>query len=136
MLNWTKPMSEVIEIATDLIGRGYLPDSVARSMAAQFYMGRSRPVAAGKLLKKLKPIAGRLWWEKRLAEMAELREMVEVLEAEGWRWLPEETDDPMGKGCWWYGRISVNKMGDNFESKEAATRYTFTSATRAIVLEA
>lgn len=133
--NWTKPMSEVIEIATNLMGRGYLPDSVARSMAAQFYMGRSRPVAAGKLLKKLNPIAGRLAWQKRQAGLAELREMVETLEVEGWRWLPERLDDPLGKGCWWYGRVSINRTGDNFESKEAATRYTFTSATRAIILE-
>lgn len=135
MNNWTKPQNEVIEIATGLMERGYMPDSVARSMAAQFYMGRSRPVAAGKLLKKLRPIAGRLWWEKRMAELAEMREMVETLEAEGWRWLPED-DDPMGKGCWWYGRVSVNQMGGNFESKDAATRYTFASATRAIILEA
>lgn len=136
MSNWARPQNEVIDIATNLMGRGYAADGVARSMADQFYMGRSRPRAAAILQKKLEPIEGRLAWQKREARMAELREMVTALEAEGWRWLPEELDDPMGKGCWWYGRISVNRMGDNFESKDAATRYTFTSATRAIILEA
>lgn len=133
---WTKQPSEVIEIATNLMVRGYAADGVARSMADQFYMGRSRPRAAAILQKKLEPIEGRLAWQKRCERIAEVREMVDMLEAEGWRWLPEEMDDPMGKGCWWYGRISINRMGDNFENKEAATRYTFTSATRAIILEA
>ena len=133
---WTKTREEIVDIVVDLVvNRNCSLENMAKHMAEQFYMGRSRPHAAAKLAPILSKAVGEAQYAAYLNKSSEIRRMEEMLQAEGWEWR----DDPTGvdAGLWYYApdHISVNRLGGFFSSREQATLTTFSSATRALINE-
>lgn len=133
--NWTKPLDEIVAMATPwFTERGHvLTESSGRNLAEQFYMGRDREYAGRRIQAALERSVAQVRYQARIDSLRELRQMEQQLEAEGWVYCPDALIE--GAGIWWYRplNLSVNRMGDTFPSREAATVATFNSGLRKII---
>lgn len=130
--NWTKPLDEIVAMATPwFTERGYvLTEQTGRTLATQFYMGLDREYAGRKIQKALEKVFAEAMYQKRIDRLRELRQMEQQLEAEGWVYCPDALIEEAG--IWWHKplNLSVNRMGDTFPNREAATVATFNSGLR------
>lgn len=130
--NWTKPLDEIVAMATTwFTERGYvLTEQTGRTLATQFYMGLDREYAGRKIQVALEKSFAEVTYQKRTGRLRQLREMEEQLVAEGWVYCQDALIEEAG--IWWHKplNLSVNRMGDTFPNREAATVATFNSGLR------
>lgn len=134
---WTKPVDEIVEMAVGwVMDRGHSFDErMGYLLAQQFYTGVDLKRASRKLQKRLETAVGQAVAEKRVAERNEYEQMAAALRAEGWEYMSDPTG--IDAGLWMHTSTynSVNRMGGFFRSWEEATRVTFNSATRQLLIE-
>ena len=127
--NWKISREDVIGAAVAAVTRyHYTVEGVVDNMVQWHYQGVSRELAAAKLLPEVRAGVAAVVRQQRDQELAELQQMEQELEAEGWRFLWDVT----GFGGFWLHAtgVSVNNMGGCFASRAEATRRTHASATR------
>lgn len=133
--NWNGDRSRLVQIAADLIERGYDAGTVCARMAYDKYRGADPERAALLLARDARRLAEERKRERARERYDEVMRMADTLEEEGWRYLPAVGGRPGGH--WYHDRWgSVNRQGGPFGSFEEATRRTFDSVTREMCLEA
>lgn len=130
--NWLKPLAEIVEMATPwFTERGHtLMDSTGASLAQQFYMGRNRNYAARTIQVALEKSVGAAKYQQWQDKTRQFREMEQALSDEGWVWYADIAHPDAG--IWEHAglRLSVNRGGGTYPSREEATWAAFHSQLR------
>ena len=125
--NWLKSLDEIVQMATPwFTERGQvLMDDSGRLLAQQFYAGLNRDYAAKKIQIALGKSVGEVKGQQWQAKMRQFREMEEALIAEGWIWCNDICIPHAG--VWEHEalRLSVDRGGGTFPSREDATWAAF-----------
>lgn len=130
---WKTPREELLRTAVDLVmERGYDLGTMATSMVDMHYVGRQVKHQTTLFDRDLRSLVVSAQIQKRTAEYRTFNEMVEQLQAEGWKWLGIGD----GAGIWQHQSTgwTVNNGGGVW-SYEEATRRTFGSTSRTWLLE-
>lgn len=127
---WTKPRSELLDVAAKLCQRGYSAEALAEDFTRWHYDGVSPATATGLFVRDLRKRVIRERYERFCHDMGEVNAKAAQLEAEGWRYL---TVPGRAEGFWYHDRLgSVNQLGGGFESFTRATEAAYSSAIRAL----
>ncbi|MEI2692631.1 MAG: hypothetical protein V9H69_24065 [Anaerolineae bacterium] len=127
---WTKPRSELLDVAAKLCQRGYSAEALADDFTRWYYEGKSPTWAANYFFRDLRKRVIRERYERLCHDMGEVNAKAAQLEAEGWRYLAVPG---CAEGFWHHDRLgSVNQLGGGFESFTVATERAYSSAIRAL----
>lgn len=130
--NWLKTVDEIVTMATPwFTERGYvLMDDSGKQLARQFYRGRNINYAAKRIQIALRKSVGEASCQQWLERVRQFRAMEDALTAEGWIWCKDICIPDAG--VWEHEslRLSVNRGGGTFPSREEATWAAFHSQLR------
>lgn len=135
MTNWRLPRPTIIEAALTGLRSGYYQSvaEAAERLTTFNYRGASPPIARSILERDVTHI----YYERyggRSEHTDRILSMAATLHAEGWRYIQDHRDTRRG---FWRHRsgADVNQSGGAFASFDAATKYTFDSETRKLIIK-